>query len=364
MNRFWTGLTLIAMSLLAGGNVWANDLSYLNLPAGYKIEVWAEVPGARSLAVTEDGRHIYVGTRDDQVFRLTDENLDQQVDHVEVYLEGLKVPNGIALDPDNNLYIAEQHQIIKVTADKKRTVILPPGLLPDRRHHGWRYMALGPDGYLYVAVGAPCNICRVKGVEGTIIRVHPNIGQAEIYAKGVRNSVGFDWHPETKEFFFTDNGGDNLGDLIPPDELNRTKKAGQHFGYPFFYDEGQPYPQFSSADVSGPFKAPVIRFEAHAAALGIEFYEGQQFPKDMRNSAIVAQHGSWNRSDPIGYRLMRVGFDQQGNPADNTVFVDGWLRPDGEVKGRPVDLAELPDGSLLVSDDYADVIYRITFLLK
>jgi glucose/arabinose dehydrogenase len=183
----------------------------------------------------------------------------------------------------------------------------------------------------------------------------------EIFARGVRNSVGFDWHPVTGEMFFTDNGGDDLGDLIPPDELNRAQEPDLHFGYPFVYGDGVPYPQLAGREPAVETIAPALAFEAHAAALGIRFYRGAMFPDEFRNDAFVAQHGSWNRTDPIGYRIMRVRFDDDGLPIGQEVFVDGWLGDDGQFWGRVVDIAGLPDGSLLVSDDFAGLIYRITY---
>lgn len=237
---------------------------------------------------------------------------------------------------------------------------MPPGVLPDFRHHGWRYAAFGPDGRLYVTVGAPCNICEVRGFEGTIARLRPDGHELEVVARGVRNSLGLDWHPRTGELFFTDNGGDQLGDRIPPDELNRAPERDLHFGYPYRYGAGIPYPQFAGQEPPGPTTDPVLEFEAHVAALGIRFYRGRMFPEDYRHDALVAQHGSWNRTDPIGYRLVRVRFDDAGRPTGSEVFVDGWLEGD-DAWGRPVDLAELPDGSLLVSDDHAGLIYRITY---
>ncbi|MEP4191560.1 MAG: PQQ-dependent sugar dehydrogenase, partial [Sneathiella sp.] len=336
------------------------NLSLLSLPDGFDIEIWAEVPGARSLAVTNDGTTVYVGTRDNRVYRIRDEDQDRQADTVSVFARNLNVPNGIALDREGRLYIAEQHQISRFDREGRQEVVVPPGLLPDRRHHGWRYIGVSPDGALYVSVGAPCNICKVKGVEGTILKFETATFNSEIFAEGVRNSVGFDWHPKTGELFFTDNGGDNLGDDIPPDELNHAPAAGQHFGYPFEYDTEQAYPQFKDHENTVTFQPPVLRFGAHVAALGIDFYSGAMFPDQYRQSAIVAQHGSWNRSEPVGYRLLTVVFED-GKPVSKSVLVEGWLQRDGEVLGRPVDIAELPDGSLLVSDDHADVIYRITY---
>jgi glucose/arabinose dehydrogenase len=332
-------------------------LERLDAPPGFVIAVFAEVPGARSLAVAEDGAKVYVGTRGDQLFAALDPERDGVADQVIEVAGGLRVPNGVALAPDGALFVVEQHQISRFDPSGEREVVVPPGVLPDFRHHGWRYAAFGPDGRLYVTVGAPCNICEVRGFEGTILRMRPDGYELEIFARGVRNSLGLDWHPETGELFFTDNGGDGLGDLVPPDELNRAPERYLHFGYPYAYAPGKPYPQFAGRAPPEPITDPALNFEAHVAALGIHFYRGRMFPEEYRHDAFVAQHGSWNRTEPIGYRVMRVDFDAGGKE----VFIDGWLGASGRAWGRPVDIAELPDGSLLVSDDHAGVIYRITY---
>jgi glucose/arabinose dehydrogenase len=334
-------------------------LERLDLPPGFEIEVFAEVPDARSLAVADGGRKIYVGTRDEDVYAVLDGDRDGTADGVLRVATDLKVPNGVAAT-NGRLFVAEQNRIIRFEPDGKVDIVVPAGVLPDFRHHGWRYAGFGPDGKLYVAIGAPCNICEVAGFEGTIVRMDPDGHNLEIFARGVRNSLGFDWHPTTGAMFFTDNGGDDLGDLVPPDELNRAPEPWLHFGYPFVYGDGVPYPQFASRAVPMETTAPALAFDAHAAALGIRFYRGGMFPDDFRNDAFVAQHGSWNRTDPIGYRIMRVRFGDDGLPTGQEVFIDGWLGRDGPW-GRVVDIAELPDGSLLVSDDFAGLVYRITY---
>jgi glucose/arabinose dehydrogenase len=336
-------------------------LERLNAPPGFAIEVFAQVPGARSLAVAEEGARIYVGTRGDRVFAVLDRGRDGRADQVVEVARGLKAPNGVAIAPDGALFVAEQHQISRFDPGGAREVVVPPGVLPDFRHHGWRYAKFGPDGRLYVTVGAPCNICAVRGLEGTIVRLRPDGQELEIFARGVRNSLGLDWHPRTHELFFTDNGGDQLGDLVPPDELNRAPERDLHFGYPYVWGPGEPYPQFAGEQPPGPITHPALNFEAHVAALGLHFYRGRMFPQEYRQDAFVAQHGSWNRSDPIGYRVMRVSFDPSGRPSGKQVFIDGWLGSGGRAWGRPVDVAELPDGSLLISDDTAGVIYRVTY---
>jgi glucose/arabinose dehydrogenase len=364
MRRACAGL--LAVGALATQLAPADALAQLPLdrlkaPPGFAIEVFARVPGARSLAVAEGGARIYVGTRSDHVFAVLDRERDGRADEVVEVARGLKVPNGVALAPDGALFVVEQHQISRFDPAGERKVVVPPGVLPDYRHHGWRYAAFGPDQRLYVTIGAPCNICAVRGFEGTIARLRPDGHELEIFARGVRNSLGLDWHPRTGELFFTDNGGDQLGDLIPPDELNRAPERDLHFGYPYVYAPGQPYPQFAGAESPGPITHPAINFEANVAALGMHFYRGRMFPDDYRHDAFVAQHGSWNRTQPIGYRVMHVAFDASGRPTGKQVFIDGWLGRDGRAWGRPVDIAALPDGSLLISDDEAGVIYRVTY---
>jgi glucose/arabinose dehydrogenase len=354
-------LVLLLSACQEPGRAPEPPLAHLHLPPGFAIEEYAKVPGARSLLVADRGARVYVSTRDSKVFAILDPERDGHANQVVAVAGGLKVPNGLALAPDGTLLIVEQDRIIDLASSGHAKVIVPRGVLPDRSQHGWRYAGLGPDGRLYVAVGAPCNVCEVKGFEGTIIRMRPDGQQLQIFARGIRNSVGFDWHPVTGELFFTDNGGDNLGDDIPPDELNGAPEPGLDFGYPYVYGDNVPYPQFKDQTPPQPTTPPALAFEAHVAALGIHFYTGSMFPAEYRDDAFVAEHGSWNRSTPIGYRIMRVHFDPDGQPTGKDVFIDGWLGADGRVFGRPVDIKELPDGSLLISDDDNGLIYRVTY---
>jgi glucose/arabinose dehydrogenase len=359
LARLLAGGLLVAQ--LAPGDAHGQlPLERLRAPRGFAVEVFANVPGARSLAIAEGGARIYVGTRGDRVFAVLDPERDRTADQVIEVAGGLKVPNGVALAPDGALFVVEQHQISRFDPSSERKVVVPPGVLPDFRHHGWRYAAFGPDELLYVTVGAPCNVCEVRGFEGTVLRMRQDGHELEVFARGVRNSLGLDWHPRTGELFFTDNGGDGLGDLVPPDELNRAPDRDLHFGFPYLYAPGKPYPEFAGREPPEPITHPVINFEAHVAALGVHFYRGRMFPRDYQGDALVAQHGSWNRSSPIGYRIVRVRFDASGRPTGTEAFIDGWLGQGG-AWGRPVDVAELPDGSLLVSDDEAGVIYRVTY---
>lgn len=341
-------------------------LDHLNLPPGFRIEVYAEVPGARSLAFGQSTGTVFVGTRGKKLFGVVDKDKDRKADRVVTLMDDLKVGNGVAMH-QGNLYVAEQHRITRVGGagfdidmpfSQMREEIFTD--LPDKAHHGWRYIAFGPDGKLYVTVGAPCNICDPEGIEATVIRMDPDGSNMEVYARGVRNSVGIDFQPGTGIPYFTDNGVDMMGDERPAGELNAAPEAGMHFGFPYYAGGDDRQNDWKDKEAPQDVTFPVTEFRAHTANLGFRFYTGEMFPGDYRGDAIVAQHGSWNRSSPIGYRLMRVAFDDDGNATGKDVFVDGWLQ-DGEAWGRPVDTLQLPDGSLLVSDDYAGVIYRISY---
>ena len=248
----WLVIGILAALLVPADASAQVPLGRLSAPPGFAIEVFAEVPGARSLAVAERGARVYVGTQGERVFAVLDPERDGRANEVVEVAHGLKVPNGVALAPDGALFVVEQHQITRFDPSGERKVVVPPGILPDFRHHGWRYAAFGPDRRLYVTIGAPCNICEVRGFEGTIVRLREDGHEVEIFARGVRNSLGLDWHPRTGELFFTDNGGDQLGDLIPPDELNRAPEPDLHFGYPYVYGPGQPYPEFAGAEAARP----------------------------------------------------------------------------------------------------------------
>jgi glucose/arabinose dehydrogenase len=358
-------LGLHALSSCAGiADVEAN-LSKLHMPAGFKIEIYAEVPGARQMALGTNG-NVYVGTRDNKVYAVVDKNKDHKADQVVTMLDDLKVGNGVAMH-DGNLYVAEQNRItryaapdfdLKLPFKKMREVIYDQ--LPDKDHHGWRYMAFGPDKKLYVTIGAPCNICDPQGMEASIIRMNPDGSNVETYAKGVRNSVGMDFQPKTNTLFFTDNGVDMMGDDIPHDELNAAPKKDMHFGFPFYAGGNARQHEWKDKTAPKDVTYPVNEFQAHSANLAVKFYTGKQFPSEYQNSAIVAQHGSWNRKSPVGYQLMRVTFDEKHQVKSSEVFIDGWL-VDGEVWGRPTDILQMPDGSLLVSDDYNDIIYRVSY---
>ena len=341
------------------------NLSKLRVPEGFKVEIYAEVPGARQMALGTNG-NVYVGTRDNKVYGVVDKNKDRLADQVVTLMDDLKIGNGVAMF-NGNLYVAEQNRIARYAAPdfdlnlpfkQMREVIYDK--LPDKFHHGWRYIAFGPDNKLYVTVGAPCNICDPEGIEASIIRMNPDGSNVETFANGVRNSVGIDFQPGTGIAYFTDNGVDMMGDDVPHDELNAAPEAGLHFGFPYYAGGDARHKDWKSKSAPKKVTFPTAKFQAHSANLGFKFYSGNQFPSEYRGNAIIAQHGSWNRNQPVGYQLVRVKFDAQNRAMGTEVFIDGWLNK-GEIWGRPTDVLQLSDGSLLVSDDYAGVIYRISY---
>ena len=357
---------LLALLLVSPGGLRAAEfLDRMKLPDGFRIEVFADkVPGARSLALGDRGT-VFVGTRKlDRVYALTDEDSDGRADKVRILARGLRIPNGVAFRR-GTLYVAELTRIIRF--DNIEEHLDDPGppfvvneSFPSETHHGWKYLAFGPDDKLYTQVGAPCNVCEKDDPRfASILRMNPDGSDLEIYAHGVRNSVGFDWHPVTKELWFTDNGRDWMGDDIPPDELNRAPEKGLHFGFPYWHGRDVRDPKFGKGRRADEFTLPTEELGPHVAALGVRFYTGKMFPERFRNQVFIAEHGSWNRSRKIGYRISLVRLN--GNRAVAYVpFAEGWLEEQA-VHGRPVDLLVLPDGSMLVSDDDAGKIYRISF---
>jgi glucose/arabinose dehydrogenase len=340
-------------------------LGGLRLPPGFSIEIYSDkVPNARSLALGPRGT-VFVSTfRDSRVYAVVDRDGDHRADKVYTVAKGLDTPNGIAYR-DGALYIAEIGRVLRLDridarlANPPKPVVVTDAL-PKHQHHGWRYIRFGPDGWLYIPIGAPCNICkRDEPIFASIARMKPDGSELGVFASGVRNSVGFDWHPTTHELWFTENGRDELGNDIPPDELNRAAQPGAHFGYPHCHAGVILDPEFGRPCTE--FEPPVQLLGPHAAALGMRFYTGKMFPAEYRNAIILAEHGSWNRAEKLGYRVMVVRLD--GNKAVSyEPLISGWLDPAGQrVSGRPVDVEVLDDGSLLVSDDWAGALYRVTY---
>ncbi|GAA4362581.1 sorbosone dehydrogenase family protein [Hymenobacter saemangeumensis] len=343
------------------------NLNNIKLPAGFRIAYYAQnVGGARELALGPDGT-VYVGSKEQgKVYALPDRNRDGKADEVITLASGLNNPNGVAVRA-GSLYVAEINRILRydnIAAKLKNPPkpVVVYNKLPDDEWHGWRYIAFGPDGLLYVPVGAPCNSCLPKKpIYGTINRLKPDGSGFENFAKGVRNTVGFDWHPVTKEMWFTDNGRDQMGDDLPADELNRAPRAGLHFGFPHFFAGDVPDPDFSKGKSAASYQKPARKLGAHVAGLGMKFYTGKQFPAKYRNQILIPEHGSWNRSSKSGYRISLVKLDPTGKQAlSYEPFAEGWLVGQ-QSWGRPVALLVLPDGSLLVSDDQGDAVFRIWY---
>ena len=339
-------------------------LSRIRLPEGFRIAVYAQgVQNARAMAMGPGGT-LFVGSRRaGNVYAVRDRDGDFAADEVIVLDSGLRMPSGVAFR-DGALYVAEVSRVLRYDdienrlEDPPEPVVVNAGF-PSDRHHGWKFIRFGPDGKLYVPVGAPCNVCeRSDPRYATIMRMNPDGSDLELYVSGVRNTVGFDWHPGTGELWFTDNGRDLMGNDIPADELNRVTEPGQHFGFPYHHGIGVPDPEYGGKRPLDSMVAPAQELGPHVAAVGMRFYTGGMFPSEYRHQVFIAEHGSWNRDSKIGYRITLVRLD--GNEAVGYEdFAAGWLE-DEEVYGRPADVEVMPDGSLLVSDDYAGMIYRIT----
>ena len=341
-------------------------LEELKLPSGFNIELYAQVENARQMALGDKGT-VFVGSRNaGKVHALVDNDGDYKADTVYLIAEGLNMPSGIAFK-DGDLYVAAVNRILRFDNIENRlsspsTPVVITSTLPDDEHHGWKYIAFGSDDFLYVPVGVPCNIClSPDDRHGTILKLDPKTGEHQVFAHGVRNSVGFDWHPLTGELWFTDNGRDWMGDDLPADELNHTSAQGQHFGFPYLHGANTLDPEYGEHAELDEYTQPSLELGAHVAPLGMTFYTGKQFPADYHKRVFIAEHGSWNRSKKTGYRVITVKLN--GNRVESVEpFISGWLNEKEQTSwGRPVDVINLPDGSILVSDDYADAVYRITY---
>ncbi|WP_343486289.1 PQQ-dependent sugar dehydrogenase [Allomuricauda sp. d1] len=345
-------------------------LDSLNLPSGFSVHTFAEnLDGARSMAMGDNGT-LFVGTRtENKLYALVDEDGDYRADRTIVLDTTLEVPNGVAFK-DGALYVAEVNRLLRYDNIESNLENPPEPVVvyddyPDEFHHGWKYIAFGPDDKLYVPVGAPCNICDSTSADkryATITRMDADGSNREIVAHGVRNTVGFTWHPDTDVLYFTDNGRDMMGDDIPPCELNKVTEIGQHFGYPFCHGDTIADPEFGDQRPCAEFIAPVQNLNAHVAPLAVKFISGTMYPEEYKNHAFIAEHGSWNRTKKSGYRITMVKLDDDGKALSYEPFIDGWLNEENQTRwGRPVDLLFLEDGSLLISDDFGDAIYRITY---
>ena len=358
---------------------------HINLPDGFEASLYAVVPDARSMAVAPQGTVVFVGTRKDKVWSVVDRDRNRVADEVMDFAPSLAfdIPNGPCFSPDGFLYIAERNRVLSFPAAEfffegpdpaVGTVVAKGDLIPAEEesfNHTARVCRVGPDGKLYVSLGQPYNVQPREKLEsydeigiGGIIRMNTDGTGREVYTRGVRNSVGHDFNPATGDLWFTDNQVDGLGDDIPPGELNRQTEAGQHFGFPWT-NASVEIAEYK--DVPRPegveFVEPQVEMDAHAADLGMRFYTGNSFPEEYRGGIFSAQHGSWNRTTPVGARIMFTRLDADGNAAGTEVFADGWLdEQTGEYRGRPMDVAFLRDGSMLVSDDFAGAIWRIAYV--
>lgn len=370
MKKIMFALLLFNISLsFAQSSDYQQLIKQLRVPVGFSLSVYADnVPGARSLALADNGV-VFVGTgKEGDVYAIQDTNADGVADKRYVIAKKLLMPNGVAYK-DGTLYVAEvnrisryEHILDNLNQPPKPEVIYDQ--LPSDAQHGWKYLRFGPDGKLYTAIGAPCNICKPeKSIYTSLVRLNADGGHFEILAVGIRNTVGFDWQPNTNMLFFTDNGRDYLGDDAPADELNRWMTVGEHFGFPYYHAGDIADPDILTDKKPQHFSAPAWKFRAHVAPLGARFYRGDQFPASYKNQLFVAQHGSWNRSKPDGYRIALVKFNED-QPVAEQVFIDGWLDKDDKVLGRPVDVLEMPNGSLLISDDQLGIIYQVKYTGK
>ncbi|MDQ3101544.1 MAG: sorbosone dehydrogenase family protein [Bacteroidota bacterium] len=352
----------ICVPSVSGGSP---ELKDIRVPEGFAISIYAaDVKNARAMCWGEKGT-LFVGSRSAGIVHaLKDTDNDGDIDERFVIATGLNMPVGVAFK-DGDLYVSAVDKIVRLQEieDKLNDPPKPEIVIenyPSEESHGWKFIAFGPDGQLYIPVGAPCNDCLSEdNIFATITRIKTDGTGREIIANGVRNTVGFDWHPETGVLWFTENGRDWMGDDIPPCELNRLDRLGDHYGFPYCHGSDIPDPKYGKERPCSEFVPPLLKMQAHTAPLGMRFYRGSQFPGRYRNAIFIAQHGSWNRSTPVGYQVI-VAFPQKDGSVLSEVFADGWLNG-SKASGRPVDVLEAPDGSLLVSDDDADMIYRISY---
>jgi len=369
-------LSALLFAALGSNALAAVKLDQLRLPPGFGIELVTDaVPNARQMALGrwEGGKGtVYVGSmRAGKVYAVEIGAASRAT--VRTIASDLEMPSGVAWR-DGKLYVAAVSKVLRfdgiddtssADAARPRAGVQVGAAFPSETHHGWKFIAFGPDGKLYVPVGAPCNVCVPDDRHGVIQRMNADGSGLETVARGVRNSVGFDWSPVDQALWFTDNGRDMLGDDLPADELDRVTRIGQHFGFPFCHQGDTPDPEFGKQRACSEFSPPAVKLGAHVAAIGMRFYNGTQFPAAYRGNAFIAEHGSWNRSAKSGYQVVRVSVDAQGRAAAPEPFVQGWLQTgnDGResVWGRPADVLNLPDGSMLISDDLAGAVYRVRY---
>ncbi len=367
-QRLTPGLPLFAVALaavLGSPAASGKGIESLRLPPGFVIEeLNFKVPNARQMALTGNGTLIVGSRRKGRVYAVPEALSNPQPQVIEL-LDGLLMPSGVAVH-EGALYVAATDRVLKIADIDSRLRPSPPtetvsDSLPDKRHHGWKYIKFGPDGQLYVPVGAPCNICLSADARfASLLQMNPVSGATRIWAHGIRNTVGFAWHPGTGELWFSDNGRDMMGDDVPAEEINIITAAGQHFGYPFVHAGDIPDPKFGdhAQRKKWVFEDPVVKIQAHSAALGMDFYSHDVFPEAYHNALFVAEHGSWNRSSKVGYQVSVI--TDTGGERRYQPFVTGWLT-DGRSWGRPNDVLVTRDGALLISDDSQGLIYRVRY---
>jgi glucose/arabinose dehydrogenase len=338
----------------------------LRVPKGFKVEIWATgLPGGRAMALSDSGKKVYSGTRGiGRVYEVTDEGGKRSV---RVVVDKLTQPAGVAFNK-GSLYVMAIDKVLRFDGIEGSPGVQPVDLtdkfeLPPQQHHNWKYIAFGPDGKLYVPFGAPCNICEPPAEYAQIRRYNPDGSGKEVIARGVRNSVGFDWHPRTKQLWFTDHGRDWMGDTGPHDELNRLAKPGLNFGFPYCHAKGVVDAEFKKADACKGVTLPVLTTGPHAATMGVKFYTGKMFPAAYRNTMFVVRKGSWNRTKPFGFDVVTVRADANGKNAKLTPFMSGFNESKDSYKfwGRPAYVLQMPDGALLVSDEQNGAIYRVSY---
>lgn len=361
LSRFC--VLLLGVLLLTPGQAEVR-LDQVQLPAGFKISIYAEdVENARQMVRGDKGT-IFAGSRNaGKVWAISDTDGDQRADKVRLIDGGLQMPSGVEFR-DGALYVGAigrilRYDSIESSLDHPPAPVVVSDALPDNRSHGWKYLRFGPDGKLYIPVGAPCNVCDERGF-GEIRHMNPDGSDMTTFARGVRNSVGLAFHPENHMLWFTDNGRDHLGDDLPADELNHAPKPAMHFGFPYCHQGDLLDKEYGEGRRCGDYTPPVARLDAHGAALGLAFYTGNMFPAKYTNRLFIAQHGSWNRSEKVGYQILALDVMADGTVTNQEVFASGWLQGE-QAWGRPNDIMVMPDGALLISDDYADVIYRISY---
>ena len=359
-------LMLVAALFEPAGAVGDERLAGIHLPEGFVIEPFAEVPNARQMAWGDRGT-LFVGTRrEGRVFAVSDEDGDGSGERVREIASGLRMPSGVAFS-DGALYVGDVGTVLRFNdiesrLDEPPAPVIVTDRLPSDAHHGWKVLEFGPDGLLYAPVGAPCDVCRTDGYHGTVVRMHPDGSGIEIYVRGIRNSLGLAWHPVTGELWFTDNGSDHLGADLPPDELNRAPASGLHYGFPFCHAGRLPDPEFGGDGRCADTEPPAQALAAHVAPLGLAIHSGTNVPKPYRGAVFIAEHGPGNRSGMIGYRVSVVRLAEDHRTVlGYEAFATGW-HLNRWAWGRPADILEAPDGSLMVSDDLAGRIYRIRYV--